>query len=268
MMKKSSMTKKLDAPHPTDYLDREPAQDKRTPSGPFKPEEKGRTGDLLIFVPRNAVSRMIDELSGGYGYSHLAVDCGEVDIPSGRRVMVESTVGLGVHNAFQNEYGARHFVRIPLAKIGIDVQLFCECVRSKLGQKYDDEEALTLGLIDDPVKQICSDLATVCLPQDIRLDIARHNRAGLMYPLSAVRHGRLGSDFRLYVSPNGFAEYFGAPRGRDLAGPDQYWEPSLPDETTAARRYMELWKLAAAALGCLALGWLVYKYVYGRRAVV
>ncbi len=209
---------------------------------------------------------MIDELSGGYGYSHLAVDCGEVDIPSGRRVMVELTVGQKVHYAFQDEYGDRHFVCIPLAKAGIEVRLFCNCIRSKLGQKYDDEEALTLGVIDDPAKQICSDLATVCLPQEMRLDIARRHRAGLMHPLSAVRHGKLDTNFRLFVSPNGFAEYFGAPRGRDLAGPDQYWEPCLPEEVAGTRHSVEMWKVGAAALGCLALSWLIFKYVSGRRA--
>jgi hypothetical protein len=266
MTRKSSITTNLEARQPADYLDQAPAQDRRTPSGPFKPDNEGDTGSLLIFVPRNAASVLIDELCGRYGYSHLAVDCGEVDIPSGRRVMVESTIGLGVHNAFQDEYGDRHFVRIPLAKAGIDVRLFCDCIQSKLGQKYDDEEALTLGVIDDPAKQICSDLATVCLPQEMRLDIARRHLAGLLHPLAVVRHGGIGSGFRLFVSPNGFAEYFGAPRGRDLAGTDQYWEPSLPEEAPGIRRYIELWKLGAAALGCLALAWFVYKYVSGRRA--
>jgi len=32
----------------------------------------------------------------------------------------------------------------------------------------------------------------------------------------------------LLVSPNGFAEYFGAPRGEQLDGPDQLSEPVLP----------------------------------------
>ena len=242
-----------------DYIDRAPARDESIPAGPFKPGNEGREGSLLIFVPRNPTSIMIDELSGGHGYSHVAIDCGEVDIPTGRRVMIESTVKPGVHTAFQDEYGERQFVRIPLEKVGVDVRAFCDRVRSKLGEKYDDEEALTMGIIDDPAKQICSDLATVCLPEEMRLDIARHHLAGLLHPLSTVLHGRLGRDFRLFVSPNGFAEYFGAPRGRDLVGPDQYCEPSLPNENSSSRRYVELWKLGAAALGCLILGWLVFR---------
>ncbi|HEY3311736.1 MAG TPA: hypothetical protein VGK00_08870 [Anaerolineales bacterium] len=213
------------------YIDREPAQKRSLPAGPFKPGAEGREGSLLIFVPRNTVSTLINDLTGGYGYSHLAVDCGEIDVPTGKRVMVESTFGHGVHTSFQDEYGERKFVRIPLAKVGVSTPEFCACVRSKLGEKFDYEEALTIGLVHNPAKQICSDLATVCLPASIRLDISRYHRAGLLHPRAAIRLAgglKLNTTFRLFVTPNGYAEYFGAPRGGDLVGPDQLAEPVLP----------------------------------------
>lgn len=213
------------------YTDREPPQKEGLPTGPYKQAGEGRQGSLLIFVPRNPVSALINDLTGGYGYSHLAVDCGEVDIPSGKRVMIESTVGLGVHYSFQDEYGERKFVRIPLEKAGIDPVEFCDCIRLKVGEKYDDEEALTLGLFHNPARQTCSDLATVCLPQATRVDIARNHKSGFLHPLSAVRlYGNPAKtkNFRLFVSPNGFAEYFGAPRGEQLEGPDQLSLPVLP----------------------------------------
>ncbi len=249
-----------------EYLDRAPAHDPRIPQGPFKAGNEGRGGSLLLFVPRNPISLMIDELSGGYGYSHLAIDLGEVDIPTGKRVMVESTVSLGVHYAFQDEYGERSYVRIPLWSAGVDVDNFCNGVRSRIGQKYDDEEALTLGIIDDPAKQICSDLATVCLPVNLRRDIARCHRAGLIHPLAAVLHGRLDGEFRLFVSPNGFAEYFGAPRGRELTGRDQYSAPVLPEQRFTARRYPQPWKVGLAIVGSLALGYLAFRLISTRRA--
>jgi len=214
----------------SDYIDREPAQNESLPTGPLRQGGEGRQGSLLLFVPRNAISGLINDMNGGYGYSHLAVDCGEVDIPSGKRVMIESTPGLGVHNSFQDEYGDRKFVRIPLEKAGVNVGEFCDCIRSKLGEKYDDEEALTLGLIHNPAKQICSDLATVCLPDATRAGIARCHLAGSIHSRSAVRlYGNLNKTYHLFVSPNGFAEYFGAPRGERLDGPDQLSEPVLPD---------------------------------------
>ena len=211
-----------------DYIDQEPPEREDLPTGPLRQGEGGRKCSLLIFVPRNPVSALINDMTGGYGYSHLAVDCGEDDIPSGKRVMIESTFSLGVHNSFQDEYGQRKFVRIPLIKAGVDEDEFYNCIHSKLGEKFDYEEALTIGLIHDPVKQICSDLATVCLPETIRADIARYHQAGFLHSHSALH---LPNKIpRLFVTPNGFAEYFGAPRGDELKAPDQLSEPHLPAE--------------------------------------
>ena len=223
------------------FIDREPAQKESLPTGPLKQAREGRQCSLLIFVPRNTISALINDMTGGYGYSHLAVDCGELDIPTGKRVMIESTMSLGVHNSFQNEYGERKFVRIPLEKIGINADEFCDCIHSKLGEKFDDEEALTLGIIHNPAKQICSDLATVCLPEAIRTDIAHSHRTGFLHPLSTVRPKKVFRLFaspkvsRLFVSPNGFAEYFGAPKGEQLTGPDQLSEPILPSKKAFMR---------------------------------
>ena len=210
------------------YIDKEPAQKEKLPTGPFKLDGESYRCSLLIFVPRNAVSALINDATGGYGYSHLAVDCGEVDLPSGKRVMIEATYGQGVHNSFQDEYGKRKFVRIPLEKTGVNAREFFDCIHSKLGEKFDYEEALTIGLIHDPAKQICSDLATVCLPDMIRANIASYHEAGHLHALSAVRlPGDSNKSFHLFVTPNGFAEYFGAPKGMELAGPDQLSEPIL-----------------------------------------
>ncbi len=243
----------------TGLLDRAPAKYPARPTGPYVAGDGGRAGSLLLFVPRNPISTMIDELSGGYGYSHLAVDCGEVDLPTGKPVMIESTVGDGVHYAFQDEYGERHFARLPLEKVGVAVEDFCRLIHSKLGEKYDDEEALTLGLIDDPAKQICSDLATVCLPPETLSGIAHAHRQGLFHPASAIVHGDPDGKFRLFVSPNGFAEYFGAPQGHRLAGPDQLVEPALPDGQAAPRSYPRYWQWGLALVGCLALAWLAIR---------
>lgn len=211
------------------YVDKEAIQNEGQPTGPMKQRDEGSACSLLIFVPRNPISALINEMTGGYGYSHLAVDCGEIDIPSGKRVMIEATFGLGVHYGFQDEYGERKFVRIPLETAGVNVREFCECIHSKLGEKFDEEEVLTIGLMDDPAKQICSDLATVCLPEEMRTDVARCHRTGLIHSLAAVRpDGDRKKTFRLFISPNGFAEYFGAPRGAELAGRNQLAEPVLP----------------------------------------
>ncbi len=209
------------------YLDTEPPLDKNRPTGPFRMAAENHEGDLLIFVPRNEISRTINNFTGRYGYSHLAIDCGEADEPSGRRVMIEATLPGGVHYSFQDAYGPRPFVRIPLREVGLDVRGFCECVHTHLGDKFDDLEAITLGILDNPARQICSDLATVCLPEDMRARIARYHRRAVIHPLSAAKDEIPGPGFRLFMSPNGFAEFLGAPHGNELQGPDQLAEPHL-----------------------------------------
>jgi len=58
-------------------------------------------------------------------------------------VWIEATMGDVVHYAYQDEYGKRPFVRIPLKKTGVNVQQFCECVHSMLGEKFGYIEVLT-----------------------------------------------------------------------------------------------------------------------------
>ena len=223
------------------YLDTEPPLEKAKPTGPFRTTAEEHQGDLLLFVPRNEISRTINDLTGRYGYSHLAIDCGESDVSTGRRVMIEATVGHGVHYAFQDEYGKRPFVRLPLRNAGVDVERFCECVHEKVGEKFDDLEAITLGIFDNPARQICSDLATVCLPEEMRKEIERCHRRAVIHPLAALRDRRSNLTLRLFMSPNGFAEFLGAPRGRELEGPDQMAEPHVQSSTSAAL-LPKLWK--------------------------
>ena len=223
------------------YIDTEPPLEKQVPTGSFHVAAKGHSGDLLLFVPRNEIGRTISGLTGRYGYSHLAIDCGEIDEPTGRPVMIEATVGPGVHYAFQDEYGKRPFARVPLWKTGVDVEQFCECVHDKVGEKFDDLEAITLGILDNPARQICSDLATVCLPKEMREEIARCHKKAVIHPLSAVRDEKQGSGFRLFMSPNGFAEFFGIPQGKEIKEPDQMAELHLQD-SSSAHLFEKLWK--------------------------
>lgn len=227
--------------HNQAYIDTQPPLETTQPRGPFRVTTAEHIGDLLLFVPRNEIGRAISDLTGRYGYSHLAIDCSEIDVPTGRRVMIEATVGAGVHYAFQEEYGPRPFVRIPLQQAGVDVQRFCDCIHARVGERFDDLEAITLGILDNPARQICSDLATVCLPEEMREEIARCHRRAVIHPLSVVKDKKQGAGFRLFMSPNGFAEFFGAPRGKELLGPDQLAEPHIPDSSDGGI-LPKLWK--------------------------
>ncbi len=226
------------------YIDMELPSDKSKPTGPFKVVD-AHAGELLLFVPRSETGKLVDGLTGKYGYSHLAIDCGEIDSPTGRRVMIEATVPDGVHYGFQDEYGQRQSVRIPLWKTGINVGQFCECVHARVGEKFDELEIITRGILDNPARQICSDLATVCLPEEMREEIARCHKSAVIHPLSAVRDERPGSKYRLFMSPNAFAEFLGAPRGRELERADQLAEPHIQESSNVAL-FSKLWKRSEA----------------------
>jgi diacylglycerol kinase family enzyme len=191
------------------------------PAGPFAVQAREDAPALLIFVPRSLRSRIIDAVTGGYGYSHVAVDLAEIDEPTGKRVMIESAPGHPVQRSFQDSYGQRPFVRVSLQGKGIDLEAFSACIRSKLGEAYDGIEAITFGEVDDPARQTCSDLATVCLPRDLQEDIVVRHAARQLPRASVSAHHVGKQSFRAFVSPNAFAAYFGAMPGERLSGPDQ-----------------------------------------------
>lgn len=195
------------------------------PSGPFVVSRPDQAGDLLIFVPRSVESHLIDHATGGYGYSHVAVDCGEIEILTGRRVMIESTVNSLVSRVLLNKYGKRPYIRVRLARTGTPIRDFCACVISRLGEPYDNLEALTWGRVDNPAKQICSSLATDCLPDDIRLDIATsiHRRDKSQKAVS-LQPGIVPP--RVFISPNALARFFGAEPGYKIDRPGVLVRPN------------------------------------------
>ena len=195
---------------------------------------------LLLFVPRSLKSHFIDDLTGAYGYSHVAVDAGELDALTRKPIMTESTLSDVVHRSFQDEYGDRPYVRVPLGSLRVDCSALRKCVEDKLGEPYSDKEALTWGAIDDPVKEICSDLAANCLPEHVRTDIVRaHDRREVRpYAVSVHRTGRRQP--KVFVSPNGFAEYFGAPPGRNIHEPNLVVQPNGPFSEESARSHPRL----------------------------
>lgn len=112
-----------------------------------------------------------------------------------------------------------------------------------MGDKFDNLEAITLGILDNPARQICSDLATNCLPEDIHDEIALCHRRAVIHPLAAVRDERPGLRIRLFMSPNGFAEFFGVPPGWQIREPNQVIEPHIQNSSDV-KIPEQLWKWA------------------------
>jgi hypothetical protein len=238
-------------------VERSSQEEMAFPGGPFAVQRKGQMGDLLLWVPRHIESFLIDDLTGRYGYSHVTVDTGEVDLPTGKAVMVEVTVGQKVERKFQDEYAGRPYVRVPLSKTGIDVQAFVDCVLSRLGEPYSNLEALTLGEIDDPAKQVCSSLAADCLPGSVRREIARAKRLGLLHRMAVSVHSHpWAPETDVFVSPNGFAEYYGIPAGGQVRWTDVRVEPHPLDTSASGVARKHGWKalLVLGVVGVLAAG--------------
>ena len=238
------------------------------PTGPYATQRRRQMGDLLLWVPRSIESVLINDLTGGFGYSHLTVDTGEGDLPTGKPVMAEVTVGQVVERKFQDEYAGRSYARIPLSQSGIDVEAFVACVKSRLGEPYGILEALTLGEIDDPAKQVCTSLASGCLPEAVRREIAKARRLGLLRRMSVSVHSPSNApETKVFVSPNGFAQYFGAPKGEKVREAGFLVEPH-PVASWAQRVVREPgWKagLILAAAGAVTAGALLLIVVISAR---
>ena len=220
------------------------------PDGPFAMQRRDQMGDLLLWVPRHVESYLIDDLTGRFGYSHVTVDTGEVDVPTGKAVMVEVTIGQKVERKFQDEYAARPYVRVPLSKTGVDVETFVGCVLSKLGESYSNLEALTLGEIDDPAKQVCSSMASDCLPFSVTQDIAKAKRLGLLRRMSVSLHSHpWAPQTDVFVSPNGFAEYYGMPKGGQVRWADLQVEPRPLDTSIKGVARKHGWKVVLILVG-------------------
>ena len=231
-----------------------PAGHKDAPPGPFRLAYPDHACDLLIFVPRSLESYLIDDATGSYGYSHVAVDCGEVDTSTGKRVFVEATPHVGVHRAYLDSYGRREFIRIPLAQAGVNCREFRKCILSKIGEPYDVAEVLTWGQVDDPAKQVCSDLAADCLPAKLRRPIVWKARTGRLGRHMVSAHGPASLPLHIFVSPNGFAKFFGAPKGHKIDHPDELVRPRMGSGGGLSRLLLG----AAVGIGVavvLVIGW-------------
>ncbi len=227
-------------------------------------------GDLLLWVPRRIESFIIDDLTGRFGYSHITVDNGEIDLPTGKPVMIETTVGQVVKRKFQDEYAGRAYVRIPLSKTGIDAEIFVQCIKSRLGEAYDTLEALTLGEIDDPAKQMCSSLASDCLPETVRREIAKARQLRLVRRASvSVYPSPKPNTTRVFISPNGFADYYGAPKGGKLCETNFRVEPHPMEPSINGMVRKHGWKTVQilGVTGALTAATLLLIYKYFRPAI-
>src|SRR5690242_9526985 len=146
-------------------------------------------------------------------------------------------------------------MRMPLAPAGVDCRAFRACVLDKIGQPYDVAEVFTWGQVDDPAKQVCSDLAADCLPAKLRLAIVAQAKTGMLGRRTVSIHGPAVLPQNIFVSPNGFARFFGAPKGHKIHHTDELVPPHIRRGLGGPR----VWLALLLGLGVVAVivGWIL-----------
>lgn len=114
----------------------------------------------VVFFAPTRLPNMINDASGGEGFSHVAIDACEVD-DDGDHLLIDCQPGTGVHRRLESAYGDRKRVRAWLsAAEGAELR---GCARAKLGQPFD-----IVGLVvpegSESSGVICSGLVWSCLP--------------------------------------------------------------------------------------------------------
>lgn len=148
---------------------------------------------LLVVTGPYAGSRLIDQLTGGLGFSHVAVDACEVDA-AGVPLVIDCRPGMGVSRRPLSEATEGRGVvraRLPL----VEGRELYGCLRGRVGLGFDGVGLVRSTAIGGGL--VCSGLVWECLPARLRARI----------PAPADRP----------VAPNDFARAWGArPGGPDI----------------------------------------------------
>jgi hypothetical protein len=142
-------------------------------------------GDILVFVPDSPEGWVIDAATCNYGYSHVALFCGQNNV-------IDVTVD-GVIERPYSEVQQRPHAIIRLGLTNQQIADLCSCASSKKGQQIDYLELLTFGTFGDPGREICTMLIMHCLDQ-------------IGFDRNAIGLGG-------FVSPNHIARLFGIAPG-------------------------------------------------------
>jgi hypothetical protein len=67
----------------------------------------------------------------------------------------------------------------------------------------------------------------------MREKVMQYHKRAVLHPLSIVQDKGRMDHIRLFMSPNGFAEFLGAPRGSELKEPNQLVEPHIQKDGKA-----------------------------------
>lgn len=124
------------------------------------PADRCTSALVLVGVDRSPLSKAIDKLTGGRGFSHVYVDpCRVVD---GERRVVDYSVRHGVTWASPDVYRSRRRVRVELSPAAS--AMLWPCIRARMGRPL---RILPLALAGD-ANATCIGLVLTCMPAEFR----------------------------------------------------------------------------------------------------
>ena len=164
------------------------------PSDPYV-RPQGAPVRILLFVPVDEQSAKIDAASGGHGYSHVAVDAGEMRTEDLAPLVIDCVPFKGVHRRPLTDYGDRDRTEVELPReVGEHAYGF---IRGQVGRPFD-----TLGFFgSDSQSTFCRE----SLPQRYRGHVLASREPGKMGWYASVN---------AIPSPNQLALAFGVERTR------------------------------------------------------
>lgn len=130
----------------------------------IRPE--GVSVKILFFVPVDETSRDIDEATGGHGYSHVAIDAGEIDKASGDYLIIDCRPTKGVFRRPLSDMGSRRRSIVELSsEVGEQSYGY---IRASMDKPFD---VLSMAFGGDRTSTYCSKLVWDSLPQSYRTHV-------------------------------------------------------------------------------------------------
>jgi hypothetical protein len=197
-------------------------------------------GALLLFpvppegAPYREASLEIDANSGGYGYTHMGVECCN---DAGKPVIIDAGLCKRVVRCrpitdlakSPDKHQARPYGRVTLESLNLDPTEFCKLAKALVGQPYSLDrvgESLPDSLkqfTNDPPQDglLCTDVVIRSMPEDVVDRLYQIITSTRPEPLAAG----IGSDGRKFFTPNGLAFALGLRPASELTFPGQELTP-------------------------------------------
>ncbi len=207
-----------------------------------------------------SLALVADSVTGGHGYTHVAIDCCDVrdtvgeppakrkkgqkgcDAPHGQRYAVEATLNCGVvHRTTLAHFVSadRAYGRVPISELpqlDVDCQALRTWAYSLLGQPFGFIKYLSDGALEAE-GIVCVDLLTGALRKDkvkrIHRWLQAHVAPSLLSDAAAVfmrnppGASREVSPGEYLISPNGYALAFALPHASTIDEPGVPLHPNL-----------------------------------------